>query len=95
MNDYTGWLGEEIFAAKRVVNRTQATDFSLGPGLEPTDLRPTPGYDYALPEDGGRYRGRAASRDLNPVDMPKANNRNVFGEHIPSPKPRRAGRRSR
>lgn len=92
--DNTSWLCEQVFQPARLRNAPSATDFSFGPGLEPPDLAPSPGYNYAFPADGGRYRGRAASRDLNPVDIPKTNPRNVFGEHIPGPKPHRP-RRSR
>jgi hypothetical protein len=61
--DHTGWLAQEIFDAKRAAKRSEATDFSCGPGLEPPELKPTPGYDYALPADGGRYRGKTPPQD--------------------------------
>lgn len=58
MADHTGWLAEQIFQAERIKKGNGASEFSFGPGLEPPGLPHTPGYDYALPADGGRYRGK-------------------------------------
>lgn len=71
VSDFTGWLAEAAFDAQRIAKQRGASEFSFGPGLEPAGLPPSPGYDYALPADGGRYRGKTPPQDATISAQPR------------------------
>jgi hypothetical protein len=60
------YLLRQLGQREREARANRASEFSFGRGLEPPGLQPTPPYPYALPEDGGRYRGmspKATAKD--------------------------------